>query len=146
MQQTYLLSQQTDQQQENSLGEEHQVNRNLKNYQDSCTGALLAANEAILDALKEVAGHKQQLNQTASLTARLIIVTSLPAQYNLDYCNLKHRQLLQTACTYNYCTIHYLDKLGASQFPYAPRQYKEKQYNCLNYYYKEHLFNKHQKK
>ena len=59
MQQTYLLSRWTDQRQENSSSEEYWVDRDLKEYQDNCKGALLAANKALQEALREVADWEQ---------------------------------------------------------------------------------------
>ena len=47
MQQTYLSSRRTDRRRESSSGEEHWVDRNLKDYQDSCKGALLATDQAL---------------------------------------------------------------------------------------------------
>ena len=146
MYQTCLSSRRSNRLPVEPAKKEHWADQDLKNYQDSCTGALLAADEAILDALKEVAGHERRLNQTANSTARPMMVTSPPAQYDLDYRNPKHGQLSWTACTHDHCTIHYSDKSGASWFPHAPRRCKEKWYNCLNHYCEEHLFDKRQKK
>ena len=146
MQQTYLSSRRTDRRRGNSSGEEHWVDRDLKNYQDSCKGALLAADRALQEALQESAKQEQRLKQMASSTARPTMVTSPPAQYDLDYRNPKHGQLSWTACTHDHCTVHYSDKSGASWFPHAPRRCKEKWYNCLNHHCEEHLFDKRQKK